>query len=128
MKRNQLIYVALIAAAGCGEPQSRWYERHEPTTDAEREAVARHVEAMLSATPKVLSGHDQDWDDAIVAAHREAKETLCRPTLWERRYNSRFDDVGEMTGRWRYAKDVPIRNWASYLATRFAYLRRRGGD
>ena len=33
-----------------------------------------------------------------------------------------------MTGRWRYAKDVPIRNWASYLATRFAYLRRRGGD
>lgn len=28
----------------------------------------------------------------------------------------------------RDAKDVPIRNWASYLATQFAYSRRRGGD
>jgi hypothetical protein len=39
--------------------------------------VAQHVENIMQATPSSLSGHDQDWDDAIYRAHSEAKDLFC---------------------------------------------------
>lgn len=73
-----------------------WVMRYEPTTPDERRAVADHVAKILAATPRTLSGHDQDWDDAIKEATKSAKETLCRPTMWEcRKY-------GAPTGKWHY--------------------------
>lgn len=91
--------LASVIMCGCGVYEPQWVLRHEPTTDAERKAVAEHVERILAATPKTLSGNDQDWDDAIRAAHANAKETLCRPTLWE--WVPR-----EFTGRWKYVEET----------------------
>lgn len=96
----KLSALALVAGSafiltGCG-PQIWWQERHTPTTDAERKAVAEQEEKILAATPTTLAGHDQDWDDAIKAAHDAACKTQCRVTLWEMAdYNA--------TGKWRYA-------------------------
>jgi hypothetical protein len=95
---------ALLALSGC-KGDTCWMLQREPTTDAERAAVAAHVEKLLAATPQSLAGDDQDWDDAIHAAHRQARESLCRPTLWQ------FENDGIRwvpTGRWRYV-DEPER-------------------
>lgn len=101
--------MAALAAAtllcGCGRPEPIWTERRVPTTDAERQAVAEHVERILASTPKSLGGHDQDWDDAIAEAHRQARASLCRPTLWEWQGDS-FLGGGEYTGRWKYAEEA----------------------
>lgn len=100
-----LILIASSALlVGCGHRE--WILKHEPTTDAERKAVAEHVEKILSATPKTLSGHDQDWDDAIAMAHRQAVEYLCRPTLWEYFNGGMFGPIGGYTGRWKYTEQV----------------------
>lgn len=86
-----------MAFAGCSDkPFSQWVVRYEPTTDSERKAVAEQVAKILASTPRSLSGHDQDWDDAIAAATKSAKETLCRPTSWEHL------GYGNYSGRWRY--------------------------
>ena len=91
------ILILPIALLLCGcEPD--WILRNEPTTDAERKAVVEHVERIIGATPKTLSGHDQDWDDAIAEAHRQARKSLCRPTMWE--YSQHY------TGRWKYTTEV----------------------
>lgn len=76
-----------------------WSIYRVPTTDKERTAVAEMVQRIMSATPRTLSGHDQDWDDAIKAATKSATETLCRPTMWESR-------GGVRTGRWKYVEEV----------------------
>ena len=77
-----------------------WRERTIPTTDAERAAVAKNVEAVLAATPRTLSGHDQDYDDAIKMAYTMSEQALCRPTMWE--WDS---DHWEWTGKWRYSDE-----------------------
>ena len=100
-----LLCVAMLLCAGCTD--TSWYERHEPMTDAERQAVAEHAKQILEATPRSLAGDDQDWDDAIQMAHVEAKRTLCRKTYWE--WKSQFPDAGAFTGRWRYADEAEIR-------------------
>lgn len=111
MKMNSVrMTIAALAAAtllcGCGRPKPSWTERREPTTDAERKAVAEHVERILSATPTTLSGRDQDWDDAIAEAHQQARISLCRPTLWEWQGNGFLEGGGEYTGRWKYAEEA----------------------
>lgn len=52
-----------------------------PTTPEEREQVIMLEAQLLRDIPSVLSGHDQDWDDAIRAAHAVACKTICEPTL-----------------------------------------------
>ncbi len=98
-----LITVCIISCAfltsGCNEDKTRWKLRYEPTTDTERQAVANQVIKIMSVTPKTLSGHDQDWDDAIQAATDSAKKTLCRPTLWE------HAGYGNWTGKWHYIEE-----------------------
>lgn len=71
-----------------------WHLHHEPMTAEERAAVAAMTERILSTTPRQLSGHDQDWDDAVRAAHRAACETHCAPRLFEYRGTRR-------TGQWK---------------------------
>lgn len=71
-----------------------WRIHHEPMTAEERAAVAAMTERILSATPRQLAGHDQDWDDAVRAAHRAACETHCAPRLFEYRGPRR-------TGQWK---------------------------
>ena len=82
MKRLLLI-AGLMAVCGCGK-QTYWDMKHVPTTDSERAKVAEETERILAATPRNLSGHDQDWDDAIQEAKETAMETWCKPTLWKR--------------------------------------------
>jgi hypothetical protein len=90
-----------LALLLCGCEEKRWWVvRNEPTTDAERQAVAEQVARILSSAPATLSGHDQDWDDAIRQATESAKESLCKPTLWE------CGDFRVWTGRWRYLEEI----------------------
>lgn len=90
---------SLLLFAGCDDDK-RWYAvRYVPTTEAERKAVAEQVAKIMSATPRSLSGNDQDWDDAIKAATHSAMTSLCRPTLWE------YAKYGRETGNWRYLSE-----------------------
>lgn len=102
MLLSGLLVLALILT-GC-EPRYGWQERFQPTTDAERRAVAEHAERILAATPRELSGHDQDWDDAIAMAHSQACRAICRPTFWE--WKDTPGGSWQFTGRWRYAEQV----------------------
>jgi hypothetical protein len=88
-----------LLLTSCDEPKTYWSIRYEPTTDAERQAVAEQVRQIMAATPSTLSGFEQDWDKAIEAATKSAKETLCRPTLWE------HPGFGNWTGRWKHLED-----------------------
>jgi hypothetical protein len=97
---SKLAALFVIFLAGCEDDKMYWSERHEPTTDVERQAVAEQVQKIMAATPRTLSGSDQDWDDAIDAATRSAKATCCRTTLWE------HVGFGNWTGKWRYADTV----------------------
>ena len=103
LRLSGLLMLALLFT-GCA-PRYGWQERIQPTTDAERKAVAEHAERILAATPRELSGHDQDWDDAIAMAHDQARKILCRPTYWEWK-ETRFGGAFEFTGRWRYAEQA----------------------
>lgn len=98
----------LCFLCGCADSIS-WTQRVVPTTDEERQKVAEHAERVLAGTPRTLSGHDQDWDDAIAQAHRDAVAVFCRPTMWELRHKG-FPDAGcDFTGRWMYCTNVSPR-------------------
>ncbi len=96
-----------LLLSGCGrngiEPAHQWHERFVPTTDAERAAVAAMTEKIMSATPRSLSGHDQDWDDAIKAANDAALTSCCRPTMWEYANPECIEYGMRPTGHWRYS-------------------------
>jgi hypothetical protein len=99
-----ILVLSVLFLTGCADHAPCWVVRRGvPTTEAERKAITEHVEKILAATPRALSGHDQDWDDAIKEAHKQARETLCRVTMWEIVY----DGVWRDTGRWRYADEIP---------------------
>lgn len=92
-----IITIASLLLSGCNDKY--WRLKYTPTTGDERKAVCEHAEKILAVTPRELAGHDQDWDDAIQAAHLTAREAICRPTLWE------FDGYLE-TGRWKYIEEA----------------------
>lgn len=96
---------SVMLLSGCAR-EPVWVERHVPITDAERAAVAAMIEKILAATPRTLSGHDQDWDDAISEARRTAEATLCKPTYWERAPSAPYSEVWVYTGRWRRGNEV----------------------
>lgn len=66
--------------SGCS---SQWFAEQRPETTEEREAVAKHELEILSHIPSTLSGHDQDWDDAMATAHKIAVQTHCKHRLYE---------------------------------------------
>ncbi len=105
MKLNNKFRVLSLAIGSaflltaCGPEKTYWVVRTEPTTEAEHRAVAEQVAKIMAAAPRTLSGNDQDWDDAIKAATVSAKETICRPTIWE------HHGYGVWTGQWRYVSE-----------------------
>jgi hypothetical protein len=104
--KTLLIALLAFALVGC-EDEVSWHERTVPTTQAEHDAIAKHVETILSTNlPKELSGDDQDLEDVIEAAHREARNSLCRPTMWEWRGEGGLSAKGGFTGRWRYVEQT----------------------
>jgi hypothetical protein len=107
MRKIILLLTACLLLGGCmPTPANQWVARYTPTTDAERKAVAEHVERVMASTPRTLAGHDQDWDDALKMAYNQARQTLCRETLWERAYIAEY--TWEDTGHWRYADDGKV--------------------
>lgn len=92
-----LISIIVLITVGCGSTQ--WIPHQRPETPEERIAVAKHESLILSKIPQELSGHDQDWDDAIAAAHRIAVKTWCKTRLYEfqhgfsGRYTGRFKEL-----------------------------------
>ena len=102
--------IIIYITSGCA-PTPRWIESYEPTTDAERKAVAETVEKIISATPKTLSGDDQDWDDAISEATRSDKTIHCRKVMLEFNQPEFFGNwsKGGYTGRWKYADELKIK-------------------
>ncbi len=89
-----LLLCLSIVLCGC-EEQRFWRIDQMPLTEAERKAVADQEARILAGTPHTLSGHDQDWDDAIAAAHKAAIESCCEPRLFE------VLEYGIKTGNWK---------------------------
>ena len=89
-------YIVLsILLAGC---KPSWYPDRKVETDDERKAVSALESTLLSRIPSTLSGHDQDWDDAIQAAHSVSVETVCKTRQYE--WQPEFGG-GHYTGKYR---------------------------
>lgn len=104
-----VMLVIICLTSGCAD-RIYWHERREPTTEAEGKAVAEHVEKVMSHTKLHLSGNDQDWDDVIAQAHKSAKETICRPTMWEWKVEGFPRGGYGWTGRWKYSEQLQIKH------------------
>jgi SOS-response transcriptional repressor LexA len=91
-----LVLFAALTLCSCEESSTYWHVRYEPTTPEEQKAVAEQVKAIMAGTPTTLSGDKQNWQQAIEAATKSAKESLCKPTLWE------SYAFGRWTGKWKH--------------------------
>lgn len=80
-----------LVLIGC---ENRWWPRNLPETDAEKICVQKVQAELIGKTPKSIAGHDQDWDDAINAAHEVANKTCCKTRLYE-------FETGSMTGKFK---------------------------
>jgi hypothetical protein len=88
MRRFCIAIVILMALTGCS---TQWIPDYRPETEAEREAVAALTLKLVGEVPHTLSGHDQDWDDVVRAAHDVAEKTVCRLRYYEHdRWNGGF--------------------------------------
>lgn len=107
MKRLIFIFVLLLSMVGCS-PTLSWELEYEPVTQAERDTVARHVEAAIVATKRdmTISGSDQDWDDYAAVVYRQAIRTNCIPRMFE--YSETTFGIPKRTGRWKYVEEVQI--------------------
>jgi hypothetical protein len=86
-----------LLISGCSPD---WIPQRKAETTEERKCVAEHEAKILNNVPKTLAGHDQDWDDAIVEAHKIAIDTCCQTRQYE--FSRGFD--GAYTGRMRDVK------------------------
>lgn len=105
MKRLPILLAVVLLFSGCAK-KVRWIERREPVTDEQRRAIADHAARIIASTPHTLAGHDQDWDDAIKEAHRQATYIFCPLTLWEYEYSAAPGSIDGFTGRWKYAEPL----------------------
>ena len=95
MKRRTVLFVgsmALLSFLFIGCNSSNWHPQRKVETESERKCVMQEERALLRNVPRTLSGHDQDWDDAIKAAHEAAIQTCCATRIYE--YRHRFTDQG----------------------------------
>lgn len=108
--KTVIILLLVTLFSGCIPRSVHWVQRREPITEADRKAVADQSARLLNHIPLALAGHDQDWDDAIRAAHDSAVVTYSPVTYWEfvepKHFFLAIPD-SEYTGRWRYADDKP---------------------
>ncbi len=81
--------IIMLLINGCTE--SHWSPHRKIETKEERACVMKEERTLLRNVPRTLSGHDQDWDDAIKAAHEAAIDTCCATRLyeWESGFNGR---------------------------------------
>lgn len=101
-KRLAIFLACLVTLASCDSDEKRyWHVRYVPTTPEEQKAVAEQVAAIMASAPDRVAGDSQGWEQAIEAATQSAKESLCRPTLWESR------SFGRYTGQWKYLETTP---------------------
>jgi hypothetical protein len=75
-----LLILLTVLLSGCGNTERAEYI---PMTPAERICVQQQQAYLLKSTPSTLSGHDQDWDDAVSAANRAARAACCELRLIE---------------------------------------------
>jgi hypothetical protein len=94
-----LIIITAMFLVGC-QRDNYWKVDYVPTTDAERQAIVKHVEKIITPPPSSLSG-DPDWQESIESAYQEARVIFCKPTLWEYDGNS-----FAKTGRWKYLDEA----------------------
>ncbi len=85
-----------VPLLGCG---TTWVTDRKIETPEERKCVAEHELKLLGKVPSTLSGHDQDWDDAIEAAHAAAINTCCATRAYEFKrgsdgYTGRYREIG----------------------------------
>lgn len=93
---------AIFGLCSCEDSsKTYWHVRYEPTTTEEQQAVAEQVKNIMAKTPTTLSGDRQNWQQAIEAATKSAKESLCKPTLWE------SYPFGRWTGKWKRLDALP---------------------
>lgn len=104
--KHSIIILLTALLCGCGG-HYEWIEHRQPMTDEERCATAAHELAIIAHTPTTLSGNDQDWDDAIKAAHDVAQKTWCKPRLFEWYACGVIDPRSSgYTGRWKEVEQV----------------------
>lgn len=89
----KLMIVLSILLCSC-TPQ--WIPDRRPETVEESKAVAELEIKLMEQVPHSLSGHDQDWDDAIDAAHKVAVDTICKERLYEYQGGNRTGRVKEV--------------------------------
>jgi hypothetical protein len=70
----------ILLLCGC---ENTWHPKRQIETPEERRCVVEQEARIMSNVPKTLSGHDQDWDDAIKAAHNVAVESCCKTRQYE---------------------------------------------
>ena len=113
MKRL-LFLLPLVALVGCVKPITQWGHptRYDaPLSLEQQRLIADHVQKILAATPRSLAGDDQDWDDAIEQAHREARSLYSPLVQFEyHRDGGFFLTTGSFTqtGRWRYVAQPSV--------------------
>ena len=89
--------VLVMAMCGCSS-ESSWHADRKVETSVERACVLQQERELLGNPPRNMSGHDQDWDDAIKAAHTSALDTCCKTRLYERRdqrWTGHMKEVGK---------------------------------
>ena len=79
MKKLTAAIVVLAGLCGC----TQWVADYRPETPEEQQAVADLTLKLVGEVPQTLSGHDQDWDDVIKAAHAVATKTACKRRYYE---------------------------------------------
>jgi len=95
----------------CSGETEYWWQMdtsYDVMTPDEQINVLHAQNDILKATPSTLSGHDQDWDDAIMAAHLVACETMVRRKELEFKRKKGFAEPYEKSGRWRFFGDREI--------------------
>jgi len=98
MKKVLLTSLFLFCIVGCNDPY--WRFEQAPETPQERIAVAQlEIDILKAVQLNSLSGHDQDWDDAIKMAHKVAIKTICKKRLYE------VNSTGAYTGRMKEIKE-----------------------
>lgn len=113
MKTKQILILSLAPiGAGCVKTETYWGAPSSwdaPLTTQQKQQVADHAAKILAATPRSLAGDDQDWDDAIQQAHREAKAIYSPLVQFEYHREGGFfltASFAEKTGRWRYVESA----------------------
>ncbi len=101
---NKLFLVAIVlSVTGCSS-EVYWDTRKRCVTQEQVDKASSLAKDFLSSTPNTLSGDDQDYDDAVIAAKNTAIEIACPTVLVE--YTKTHMGYPRETGKWKYTTEV----------------------